>query len=190
MRHDVVLERFNCRLRPVCLEDAEFIIRVRTQERAAGKIGHTTTSISDQVAWISRYLERENDYYWIIECVKTGMPIGVIGLYDFTQDGLEAMPGRWVMMPQKEVSAMAPIFLMYGFAFESLGVRRLAISVMPDNRQILRFHEDVCGAHAVAVPERYVRAERESGIHQRWFEFLFADWMRMKADWTPVLSSF
>lgn len=190
MRHSIVLEQFNCRLRPVRPEDAEFIVRVRTQERAAGKIGPTSTSIADQVAWINRYLERTNDYYWIVECVKPGKPIGTIGLYDFTPDGLEAMPGRWVMMPQVEVSAMAPIFLMYRFAFESLAIRRLAISVMPDNRQILHFHERLCGAHAIAVPERYAQAEHESGIHQRWFEFLFADWLCMKADWTPILSSF
>lgn len=190
MKHAVVLEDFNCRLRPVCPEDAEFIIQARTQERAVGKIGLTSDSISDQVAWINRYLNRANDYYWIIECVSTGKAIGAIGLYDITQDGLEAMPGRWVMMPQVAVSVMAPIFLMYYFAFESLGIRRLVISVMPDNHQIRRFHERICGAHAMEVPERYAEAERSGAVQQCWFEFLLEDWLRMKADWTPILSAF
>ena len=189
MKHDVVLEGFKCRLRPVREDDAEFIIAVRNQDRAAGKINATSRSIPAQVAWIRRYLDRGNDYYWIIENSDNCASVGTIGLYDFTPDGTEAMPGRWVMSPQCEINAMTPIFLMYGFAFETLCLRRLAICVMPDNRKIIRFHL-LCGAHDIAVPERYAQAEAESGVRQRWLSFSAEDWSRMKAEWTPILKRF
>ena len=189
MRHDIVLEGFNCRLRPVCEADAPFIIQVRTQERANGNINATSTSVPEQVAWINRYLERANDYYWIIECISTGASIGTIGLYDFLSDGSEAMPGRWVMLSQADVNVMAPIFLMYAFAFERLGIKRLVSSVMPDNRKVLHFHK-LLGARPIATPERYAQKEVDSGICQRWFELTEHDWLVMKDGWEPILNDF
>ena len=189
MRHDIVLEGFNCRLRPVCEADAPFIIQVRTQERASGKINATSSSIQEQEAWIRRYLERADDYYWIVECISTGTPIGTIGLYDFSPDGSEAMPGRWVMLPQTDVNVMASVLLMYAFAFERLGIKRLVISIMPDNKKILNFHK-LFGAHPIVVPERYVQREVASGVCQRWFELIEHDWPAMKTEWEPILNEF
>ena len=181
-----VLEGFGCRLRPVTVADAAFIIRVRNQPKAIGKLHATSTSLADQEAWIRRYLARAGDYYWVIESVRTGEPVGVIGLYDVTPDGREAMPGRWTMLPQEDVDGMAPILLTYGFAFETLGVTRLVISVVPDNRRIIRFHQ-MCGATAIAVPVRYALEETASGLQQNWFELTPDAWRRMKAEWEPML---
>ena len=189
MRHDIVLEGFNCRLRPVCEADAAFIIRVRTQERANGNINATSPSIPEQETWIRRYLERADDYYWIVECINTGAPIGTIGLYDFLPDRSEAMPGRWVMLPQADVNIMASVLLMYAFAFDRLGVKRLVISVVPDNRKVLHFHR-LFGARPIATPERYAQKEADSGVCQRWFELTEHDWPAMKAEWEPILNEF
>ena len=116
MDHDVHLKGFGCYLRPVRLDDADFIVNLRNQDFARGTIHETSTDISKQIEWIEEYLKRPNDYYWII-CVDDGndTPIGTVGLYDFTNDRREAMPGRWAMYPQDTVSVMAPVFLLYQY---------------------------------------------------------------------------
>ena len=189
MRHDVVLEGFNCRLRPVCEEDAEFIVMLRNQDRAKGRIGSTSQSVDAQVGWLRDYFRREKDYYWIIESLSDSSPIGTIGLYDFTADGLCAMSGRWVMVPQIAINIMAPVFLLYRFAFEKLCLKQLVFSVMPDNRKVVRF-QLICGARETAVPSRYQQHENESNIRQRWFAFDAKAWQSMKSQWEPVLNDY
>ena len=186
MKHSVVLIGYNCRLRPVEISDSPFIVNIRNQPFAAGKIHATSASIPDQEAWIRRYFERSGDYYWIIENASTGASIGAIGLYDITEDNREGMPGRWVMIPQREIMAMAPIMLMYSFAFDCLHLNRLVLTVMPGNRRVRRFHE-LLGATPIAVPARYVEQEQESGLHQDWFELTQSVWLRTKEEWEQAL---
>lgn len=189
MLHDVVLEGFNCRLRPVREEDAEFIVMLRNQDRAKGRIGSTSQSVEAQVGWLRDYFKRENDYYWIIESRPDSSPVGTIGLYDFTADGFSAMSGRWVMIPQIAINIMAPVFLLYRFAFEKLRLEQLVFSVMPDNRKVVKF-QLICGASEIVVPLRYQQHESESNIRQRWFAFDEKAWQSMKSQWEPVLNEY
>lgn len=189
MDHDVTLTGFNCRLRPVRTDDAEFIVGIRNQPAAKGFIHDTPISVELQRSWIERYLSRPGDYYWVIENASSGHDIGLVGLYDITESGDEAMPGRWVMYPQTEVNGMAPVFLVYRFAFEALRVNRLVMTVMPENKRVLRFHK-LYGAQPIPCPERYERQERESGIHQLWFEITQEIWEHMRSVWEPILKAY
>lgn len=189
MDHDVTLTGFNCRLRPVRAEDAAFIVKVRNQPMTKGFIHDTPDSVELQKSWIERYLARAGDYYWVIENVSSGQTIGLIGLYDITESVDEAMPGRWVMYPQTEVNGMAPVFLVYRFAFETLRLKRLVMTVMPENKRVLRFHK-LYGAQPISCPERYERQEQESGIHQLWFEITQKIWKQMRSVWEPILKAY
>ena len=190
MNHEVILEGFGCKLRPASLDDSQFIVELRNMDFAKGNINRTSTDVERQKEWMRKYLARPDDYYWLISPANgEGRPVGTIGLYDFTPDRREAMPGRWVMMNQTSFNVMAPIFLVYRFAFESLGVDRLVMDVVSDNRKVRRFHE-LYGARPMACPERYRQETQASGLDLAWYELPAADWPAMKACWQPILETF
>lgn len=185
-----ILEGYGCRLRPVCLEDAAFIVKLRNQPFAQGTIHATSTSVEKQIQWIEAWQMRENDYYWIIENVKTSHePIGTIGFYDIDERIKEGMPGRWVMMPQASVNIMAPFILLYRFVFEVLDVNRVIMDVVATNKKVRRFHE-LYGANYISSPARYAGTEEEVGSPLVWFEFKREQWPAMMDYWHPILEVF
>ena len=184
------LEGYGCRLRPVKVEDAEFIVKRRNQSFAKGMIHATSTSVEKQIQWIANWQLRENDYYWIIETTGEGVEsIGTIGLYDLELEMKEGMPGRWIMLPQNEVNIMAPFLLLYGFVFEVLCLDRVVMDVVADNKKVRRFHE-LYGARYIEPPARYVDAESEVGMPLVWFEFSSSQWPDMNEYWKSILEVF
>lgn len=185
-----VLEGYGCRLRPVCVADAAFIVQLRNQPFAKGTIHATSTSVEKQRQWIESWQTRENDYYWIIEDAKDSYkPIGTIGFYDLDMALKEGMPGRWVMMPQASVNILAPFILLYKFAFEVLGINRVIMDVVATNKKVRRFHK-LYGANYISVPARYADAEEEVGSPLVWFEFMREQWPAMIDCWHPILEVF
>lgn len=192
MNHDVVLEGYGCRLRPVRPEDAAFIVGLRCQPFAQIGIHATSPSVAAQEAWIDRYLRRAGDYYWIIEAPRLGAwdPVGTIGLYDVTEDSSEAMPGRWVVYPQQDFPAALPVYLVYRFAFETLNMHRLVFDVVSANRKVLKFH-NLMGARMIAKPPlRYTETEAEVGAPLTWFEITSAMWPDIKLVWEPIFAAY
>jgi len=184
-----VLEGFGCRLRPVNEDDAAFIVNLRNQPFAKGKIHDTSTSIEAQRKWIKAWESREDDYYWIIESTRPdATPIGTIGFYDIDWKTREGMPGRWVMLPQTDVNIMAPFLLIYEFVFERLGLDRAVMDVVESNRKVRRFHA-AYGAEPIDAPLRYAD-EEQSGLKLVWLGFAKDKWPFMKSAWTPILKAF
>ena len=103
MRHTIQAEGFGVRLRPVRLQDAEFIVWLRNLEHAKGRVGDSPTEKATQAEWLQAYFGREGDYYFIIETTD-GIEVGAYGIYDRTGDSAES--GRWVIRP--EVPAAIP----------------------------------------------------------------------------------
>lgn len=90
------LDRYGLHVRLVREEDAEFIVRLRTDEKL-GKYMHTTDSNVDmQVAWLKEYKKRESDgldYYFVFES-PMNCPIGVMRIYNVTETTFTI--GSWV----------------------------------------------------------------------------------------------
>ncbi len=185
-----ILEGYGCKLRPVDIGDAAFIVTLRNQPFAKGTIHDTSTSVQKQIAWIQNWQMRTHDYYWIIETRGDhGTPIGTIGFYDIDLELNEGMPGRWVMMPQSQINIMAPFVLMYAFVFDQLNVSRVIMDVVASNRKVRRFHE-LYGAKYISPPARYVGTEEEVGVPLVWFQFSKEDWPSMFEYWRPILESY
>ena len=185
-----ILEGYGCRLRPVAVEDAAFIVNLRNQPFAKGTIHATSTSVDRQIQWIVNWQQRENDYYWIIEAPgEVSESIGTIGFYDLELGLGEGMPGRWVMLPQTRVNIMAPFLLLYGFVFEELCLNRVVMDVVASNKKVRRFHE-LYGARYIQAPSRYADTESEVGAPLVWFEFLRDQWPSMKEYWKSILEVF
>lgn len=185
-----ILEGFGCRLRPVTVDDAAFIVNLRNQSFAQGMIHATSVSVDRQIQWIDNWQRRDNDYYWIIEATGVGgASIGTIGFYDLELNLKEGMPGRWVMLPQNRVNIMAPFLLLYGFVFDELRFNRVVMDVVATNKKVRRFHE-LYGARYIDPPPRYLDTEAEVGVPMVWFEFLRDQWPGMNEYWKSVLEVF
>lgn len=192
MRHDVVLEGYGCRLRPVTLSDAEFIVTLRNQPFTKGTIHATSTDVDAQKRWIQDYFERSGDYYWIVEAQTEGnwKAVGTLGLYDITAEGHEAMPGRWVMYPQVVFPVVLPEMLLYAFVFERLCLKRLVFDVVASNKKVVRFHRLFGARELGRPPKRYAGTEAEVGAPLVWFELTAEMWTELKAKWLPILEAY
>ena len=136
MRHDIHLEGFNLRLRPVRIEDATFIVWLRNQDHVKGRVGDSAAAVAAQEAWLKDYFEREGDYYWIVES-SGGIPLGTHGIYNV--QGTIAERGRHIM--RVEVMAGIPSAMLTAeLAFGSMGLQTLRSTVVATNQEVLSLH--------------------------------------------------
>jgi RimJ/RimL family protein N-acetyltransferase len=134
MEHKITLEKYAMRIRPVRLEDAAFIVRLRNSPHALGKIGDTAQDVSAQEGWLKKYFQRENDYYFIVEKMRDGRAVGACSLYDI-QGGV-AEWGRWVIEPRVPAASIS-MWLSFHAAFDLLGLQTLRFLVVEDNARML-----------------------------------------------------
>ncbi len=146
MRHDLTLGGFGFGLRPVEERDAEFIVEIRTADPERTRFLHPIPPDAQaQRDWIARYLQRENDYYWVVQRLDTGESEGVIGIYDMNPSVPTAEWGRWVLR-HGSLAAPESALLIYRAAFElyQTGIDFISHDCGIDNQPVVSFH-DLCG---------------------------------------------
>lgn len=128
------------RLRPVTMDDAAFIVWLRHQDYAIGRIGDSAPDVGSQQQWLRTYLEREGDFYFIIETLE-GMPLGTNSLYSCS--GGSAEWGRYIVRP--DVAAALPsAYLIFDLAFEKLKLHELRARCVSTNFTVHSFAKK-CG---------------------------------------------
>ena len=133
MQHAIQAEGFGVRLRPVRMDDATFIARLRNLDHAKGRVGDSAPDAAGQRAWLRAYFERQGDYYFIIETIS-GIAVGAYGIYDPV--GTSAESGRWIIHP--EVPAAIPsVILAFDLAFQKLNLSELRVTTVSSNRSVL-----------------------------------------------------
>ena len=148
------------RIRPVRLEDAAFLVRLRNSPHALGKLCDTAQEVSAQEAWLKKYFQRENDYYFIVERMRDGRAVGACSLYDIKDDVAEW--GRWVIEPRVPAASIS-MWLSFHAAFDLLGLKTLHFLVVEDNVRMLsilkRIEAGWIGIHPAArlIGSRSVR---------------------------------
>ena len=121
------------RLRPVRMEDAGFIVWLRNLDHARGRVGDSAPDEASQTAWLSKYFERADDYYFIIETAG-GLAVGTYGLWDFREQTAES--GRWII--RQDVPAAIPSAILgLDLAFGKLGVKRIRVKTVSTNLPVL-----------------------------------------------------
>jgi RimJ/RimL family protein N-acetyltransferase len=134
VEHKLTVEKYGARIRPVRLDDAAFLVRLRNSPHALGKIGDTTQDVSTQEAWLKKYFARENDYYFMVEKIRDGRAVGTCSLYDIQSDVAEW--GRWVIEPRVPAASIS-MWLSFYAAFDLLGLKTLRFLVVEDNARML-----------------------------------------------------
>jgi RimJ/RimL family protein N-acetyltransferase len=129
MRHDIYLEGFDLRLRPVRMEDAAFIVWLRNLDYVKGKVGDSAIDVAGQEAWLRTYFEREGDYYFVVE-TRGGIPLGIHGIYDVR--GTNAEQGRNIVRPEVFAGVPAGI-LATDLAFGKLKLIELRATAVSTN---------------------------------------------------------
>lgn len=151
MRHSFRLDGFAYALRPVREADAAFIVGLRSDPELGAYLHRTSGRVEDQVAWLAAYFERAGDYYFIVETLAGGEPVGTVGLYD--SDGEVAEWGRWLI--RKDVpAAVESALLIYRVAFEVVGLAQTYCRTVAENAKVVSFH-DSSGAEHVGTLERH-----------------------------------
>ena len=144
MQHDLRLCGYAFALRPVTLEDAPFIVAVRTSDPQRVRYLHPISSdVEQQRTWLNRYFERTDDYYWVVERMNTKEREGLVGIYGMDLKCRTAEWGRWVLRPGS-LAAVESAWLIYRVAFEQMKLDSLYCLTVADNSPVLSFH-DSCG---------------------------------------------
>lgn len=142
MNHSVILKNDERTMRPVTVEDAEFIVGLRNQAHARNCINDTGTDVEKQRQWIRDYLKRDNEYYWIIE-TPDGEPFGTVSLYHYDAEKNQIESGRWVELKGEryKYNIFKSSMQLNDFAFDELKVDRIVFDVVATNRRVIRFHQ-------------------------------------------------
>jgi RimJ/RimL family protein N-acetyltransferase len=141
-------------LRPVTVDDASFIVRLRRDPSASRFINETSSDVDAQREWILRYLERHGDWYFIITQDGDALPVGTVGIYDYSDNGNRAEWGRWILLPGS-IGAIESALLTYRMAFERIGLDEVYCRTVADNRSVVSFH-DSSGAARHALLKAHV----------------------------------
>lgn len=99
------MERYGLSVRFVDQSDAEFIVRLRTDEKLGRYINATMPDVEAQRCWIEKYKEREErgeDYYFMFESLS-GERLGLCRIYDIHPADFTV--GSWLFSPTAPMGA-------------------------------------------------------------------------------------
>lgn len=138
----MILESDNLRLRFVEEADAEFILKLRLDEKYNQFLSPVTADLKSQQDWIKKYKDDEKSkkqFYFIIERLD-GIACGTVRIYDLKQKSF--CWGSWILNENKPgFAALESAFLVYKFGFEILGYEKSHFDVMKKNERVISFHK-------------------------------------------------
>lgn len=136
------VERYGLFARLVKEEDAEFIIKLRTDPKLSRFLHKTDPDIDGQKKWIREYKKREEagtEYYFIF--YKDGMPIGLYRLYKIDEE--KFISGSWIFSSNAPFgSAFIAQIILREIAFLDFGCEyedNSTNGVHVDNTAVLSF---------------------------------------------------
>lgn len=152
MRHDYSLTGVAFSLRPVSLNDAEFMYQLRTDKRRTQYLHSISDAVEDQEKWLESYFERDDDYYFVIIKNCDGLREGLIGLYDVSTTSAEW--GRWILASGSS-AALESAYLIHRFGFELLECERIFCRTVVDNEQVLSFHRTFGASEEIRLIDEF-----------------------------------
>ncbi len=153
----------NLIFRNATINDAAFIVDLRTHEKKSKHISKTSNDLKRQEAWLEKYNHDCEQVYFIIQN-KQDESVGTVRLYDI-QD-YSFCWGSWILKEDVPSSyAIESALLVYCFAL-SLGFERAHFEVRKGNVSVWRFHERF-GAHKISETlENYLYSISYEAIRQ------------------------
>ncbi|MFG5139583.1 GNAT family N-acetyltransferase [Campylobacter lari] len=139
MKKNIIQEGLNYRLRMVNTDDADFIVHIRTEDLERTRYVHPIScDIQKQKEWIKQYMEKDNDYYFVIENKINGNLEGLISIYNIEHSKAEW--GRWILQ-KGSLASFESILLIFEVAFQKLNLNEIYCRTIADNKPVVEFHE-------------------------------------------------
>ncbi len=123
-------------LRSVLEKDAEFILRLRLDERLNKYLSKVNNNLEKERAWITEHKALDNDFYFLI-VRKDDEPLGTISLYNIK--GSEGEFGRWVSVGNAAEN-LESVLLLHDFGFYTLDLDLIYSKTVKENVRVLNFH--------------------------------------------------
>ncbi len=135
------LNRYGLHVRLVREEDAEFIVKLRTNPKLGRYIHATENDVEKQREWIREYKKREEegrDYYFIY--CNCDRQIGVNRIYNITED--YATTGSWVCDENvNPVESISTMLIVREILFERLLIHINYFDVNKQNARVYKLHQ-------------------------------------------------
>jgi RimJ/RimL family protein N-acetyltransferase len=157
VRHSLEIDGSAFRLRPVRLEDAAFIVELRSDPERGRYLHRGCTGTSSQEEWLRKYFKTPGDFYFIIENRFSGTREGTAGIYNVDPTHRGAECGRWILR-RGSLAAVESACLVYRLGFEQLALDALYCRTIAENASALAFH-DSFGVERVCRLPRYFEWE-------------------------------
>jgi RimJ/RimL family protein N-acetyltransferase len=159
--------------REITPDDADFLVRLRTDPDLSKHLSHTDAHIEQQRDYIRNYLTSLTDFYFIITDWHHH-PLGTIRIYDI--QGSSFCWGSWILLKEAPSSAaIESVLLLYDFAFFTLHYDKSHFDVRKANNKVVDFHQRF-GARIVREDELnyYFEYDRDSylQIRQKYHRYL------------------
>lgn len=136
MKENISIEGMSYRLRPVNLDDAQFIIDIRLEDSLRNKYIHPISpDIKNQEAWIKDYLLRDHDYYFVVENKITNQKEGLIAVYNIQDQRGEW--GRWVLK-KGSLASIESVYLLFKISFTKLYLKEVYCRTIAENKKAIR----------------------------------------------------
>jgi RimJ/RimL family protein N-acetyltransferase len=135
----------NIKLRLVEEDDAEFILKLRTEPTKNKYLSQTGADIEGQIMWIRSYKLREHldrEYYYVI-CDNDDEKLGLVRMYDFRDSEKSFCWGSWILKQGSPVfAAIESAITIYEIGFNICGFHKSHFDVRKDNTKVLKFHRN------------------------------------------------
>jgi RimJ/RimL family protein N-acetyltransferase len=178
VKHDHRLEGEAFAIRPVTLDDAQFIWELRGDLERSRYLHPVEGGVSAQVNWMEAYFDTPDDYYFLVERLRDGRPEGTAGLYGVDSTRHCAEWGRWVLR-RDSLAAIESALLIYRFGFDRLGLEEVYCRTLAANRHVVGLHQSL----GLATRERSPAPLRVGGEqHELVEQFLTATAWRQIQD--------
>lgn len=137
MKH---IEKYGIVLRTVEVEDAGFILKLRTDVKLNQFISFTEPNLDSQIEWIQNYKIREEaglEYYYIAED-QDGNKYGTIRIYNFDEKSFEI--GSWLFRAESPLGmAVKAQFIGFETGFNLLNAEYCRLEIRKKNVPVLRY---------------------------------------------------
>ncbi len=153
MQHDLEIDGSAFRLRPVRLEDAAFIVELRSDPERGRYLHKGAPDAGSQETWLRTYLRTPGDCYFVIENRSSGTREGTAGIYNIHAGRRDAEWGRWILR-RGSLAALESACLVYRAGFEMLGLESMYCRTIAENAAALAFH-DSFGVERIRRLPRY-----------------------------------
>lgn len=162
----MLLESRSIRLRFVEESDAEFILKLRLDEKYNQFLSSVTADLQSQKDWIIKYKDDEKlkrQFYFIVERLD-GTPCGTVRVYDLKKDSF--CWGSWILNEDKtRYSALESAFLVYKFGFDDLGYKKSHFDVMKGNEKVISFHKRMGAVQTGEDKQNYYFEITDSAVY-------------------------